>query len=720
MGKIYECVKARSLLTSLEVLKNKDIAFATKLHGAKICSSDECSIKLNFIHQYLNSSTTAICFNSDGSFLAFANECLIYIVNLLTKDIIKTINTQNEPIELLSFDDTTTHLIAGSKNGRVLHYRIEGLSLLCRLCSFPYKRDESSVIRQNFVSAFVFRGTKLATTGYGGTIQIIDIHSRANTIVLENGKSRTDALCFLDEYTLISANVDGVLRLFNLKEKKLIHQLDTPLIKIKQISLLPNPHYAMLCSHTNYLSIIDLRSFKLIHKNYMEFNDSITHIATLDEETILVSLKNGQINKMIFPSQKKLSSLILHNSLEKAFLLTQDEPMLQDTQEYIRLTSLYTNIYNEATQALINQNISSATQLLQPFVNLKSKKKEINLLFIAFKHYDRLKIFFLEKKYALAYAICAKYPELENTPIYRKMEEVFKDVFKNAQRQIILQKINNAKAFLFPYITIPAKRSSIELLLKQNKEFLQFIIAVDKKEYAKACTLAEKNKYLQNVPSYSVLINTLEKKIERIKESIKEGNTKKASKIIELLQEIVHLKSKTRIFRSEIKHLKELQNHYENNDFKSCFDTLDSYPHLSNTQLGTLLNEYWCKLISSCEKYALKGNINEIKKTLGELIFLDGRLEKIGDLFRVAYQIRIKTYILKKSNNSAEKIIYAYIDTFGIDSELHALMQRFEKTAKKKLAITPINAQRVTRDNWTHSGLILTNFEQSTNKQNVL
>ena len=47
-------------------------------------------------------------------------------------------------------------------------------------------------------------------------------------------------------------------------------------------------------------------------------------------------------------------------------------------------------------------------------------------------------------------------------------------------------------------------------------------------------------------------------------------------------------------------------------------------------------------------------------------------------------------------------------------------MQRFEKTAKKKLAITPINAQRVTRDNWTHSGLILTNFEQSTNKQNVL
>ncbi len=706
MGKVYECVKARSLLTSLQVLKNKDIAFATKLHGVKIYSSDECSIKLNFANGYLNSSTTAICFNNDGSFLAFANDSLIYIVNLLTKDIIKTINTQNEFIQLLSFDDTTTHLIAGTKNGRVLHYRIEGLSLLCRLCSFPYKRDKNSVIRQNFVSAIVFRGTKLAVTGYGGTIQVIDIYSRANTIVLENGKSRTDALCFLDEHTLISGNVDGVLCLFNLKEKKLIHQLDTPLSKIKQISLLHNPHYAMLCSYTNYLSIIDLRSFKLIHENYIEFDDTITHIATLDEETLLVSLKNGQINKVILPNQKKLSSLILHNSLEKAFLLTQDEPMLQDTQEYTRLTSLYTHLYNEATQALINQNISLATQLLQPFSNLKSKKKEINLLFIAFKHYDKLKIFFLEKKHTLAYAICAKYPELENTPIYRKMEEVFKEVFQNAQRQIILDKINNAKAFLSPYITIPAKRNSIELLLKQNKEFLQFIIAVDKKEYATAYALVEKNKYLQNVPSYSILTNTFEKYIENIKKSIKEGNTKKASQTIKLLQEIVHLKSQTRIFRSEIKHLKELQNHYENNDFKSCFDTLDTYPHLNNTQLGTLLNKHWHKLISSCEKDALKGDVNKIKDTLGELIFLDARLQKIGDLFRVAYHIRIKTYILKKSYSSAEKTIYAYIDTFGIDSELYTLMQRFEKTTKKKLALTPTDSQRVARDNWTRSGLI--------------
>ena len=184
MREIDDCIKARSFVTSLKVLNDKNIAFATKLHGVKICTPDECSVNLNFANQHLNSSTTAICFNNDGTMLAFANEKIIYIVDLVSKDIIKTINTDNENIQLLIFDDTSKHIIAGSSNGRVLHYRTEGLSLLCRLCSFPYDRADSINMRQNYVSAFVFRGNILATAGYGGTIHIIDIHSSSTCELL--------------------------------------------------------------------------------------------------------------------------------------------------------------------------------------------------------------------------------------------------------------------------------------------------------------------------------------------------------------------------------------------------------------------------------------------------------------------------------------------------------------------------------------------------------
>lgn len=707
MGEIDDCIKARSFITSLKVLDNKNIAFATKLHGVKICTPEECSVKLNFANELLNSSTTAICFNNSGTLLAFANDKIIYIVNLTTKDILKTINTENESIQLLSFDESSTHIIAGSTNGRVLHYRVEGLSLLCRLCSFPYDREANANIRQNYVSAFVFRKNILATTGYGGTIHIIDIHSRANTIVLDNAKTRTNALCFLDDNTIMSGNFDGVIKLFSIKEKKIIKQIDSPLTRIRQICIMPNPNFAMVCSHTNYISIIDLRNFKMINENYMEFEDVVTRVASLDEETIIVSLKSGKINKVILSNTKQLDSLLLHNSLEKAFLLAQDDLMLQDSKSFIKLKTLYSNLYSEATQALINQNIALATELLNPFKSLKSKKKEINLLFLAFKNYNRLKIFFLEKKYNLAYAICAKYPELENTPIYKKMEEVFREAFKNAQRQVLLKQLHNAKAILSEYITIPSKKSMIELILKQNKEFIQFIVAVDKDQYAKASALSNRNKTLTQIPSYTQLSKKLDKHLLDAKAYLKEGDTDNAYKSLALIEDVIHLKSKVRIHRSEAKNVELLQKYYTNDDFKSCFETIDKYPHLKTTDLGELLSAHWNKLTNQAEAYALKGQINEIKKLLGELISLEGRLDKIGDLFRVAYHIRIKTYLFKKAYSNAEKTIYTYVDTFGIDSEIQTLMNKFEVKSKRKLAITLNINSRVMRDSWVESSLII-------------
>ena len=711
MVEIDDCIKARSFITSLKVLDNKNIAFATKLHGVKISTSQDCSVILNFANEYLNSSTTAICFSNDGTLLAFANEKIIYIVNLNSKDIIKTINTENEPIQLLTFDDSSTHIIAGSSNGRVLHYRVDGLSLLCRLCSFPYNREENVNIRQNYVSAFVFNKNILAVTGYGGTIHIIDIHSRANSIVLENSKARTNALCFLDDDTLLSGNFDGIIKIFSLKDKKVLKQVDSGLNRIRQIIILPNPNFAAICSNANYITILDLRSCKIVHQNYIEFDEIVTRIAVLDEDTIIVSLKSGKINKVKLTSVKKLNSLITHNSLEKAFLLTQDDYMLQDTNEYIKLESLYSNLYNQATKALINQNIALATELLSPFKSLKSKQKEITLLFLAFKNYHRLKVFFLDKKYTLAYAICAKYPELENTPIYRKMEDVFKEIFKNAQRQVLLQQPHNAKALLGEYITIPAKRSMIELILKQNKEFIQFIVAVDKNEYAKASSLSNRNKTLVQIPSYASLTKRLDKHIQEIKAFLKQGDTDNAYKVLELIKDVVHLKSISRILKNEAKNIELLQKYYADNDFKSCFEELDKYPHLKTTQLGIMLSDYWNKTMHTCEVYALKGNVNEIKKTLGELISLEGRLNKIGDLFRVAFHIRIKTYIFKKAYQNAEKTIYSYIDTFGNDSEIRTLMNKFETKSKKKLAITHNSLNAPTRDSWINSSLIIDNSD---------
>lgn len=707
MPEILDCVKARSFVTSLKVLRDGRIAFATKLHGAKICSAEECSIKLNFANVRLNSSTTAICFDNSGKLLAFANDKVIYIVHLESKNILKTINTDGESIQLLIFDDNSQYLIAGSKNGRVLQYRFNSGSLLARLCSFPHEVADRVKIRQNFVSAFAMNENKLAASGFGGTIVVIDIFSRANKIALNNGRSRTNALCFLDNDTLISGNFDGVVKIFSIKNKKILKEIVTPLNRIRQIVIMPNSNFIMLCSNTNYITIIDIKNYKIAHNNYVEFKNIVTRIATLDDETIVATLKDGTIKKVRLPSISKLKSFIVHNSLDKAFELVEREPMLQDTAEHLKLISLYNKIYNEATQALINQNITLAAELISMFKNIPSKQKEISSLFIAFKNYNRFKVLYLEKKIALSYAMCVKFPELKNTPIYKNMEKNWIDAFKNAQRQLLLGQNQNAKALLSEYIHVTSKKDMIELILKQNKEFIQFIIAANKKDYIKAFILASRNKILQQIPSYDTINKELDIQILNIDKLINKGDIKSARAALDKINDIPHLKRQINILYKKCNHFEELQAHYQQDNFKECYESLDKHPLLYDTELGILLNKHWDDIAKKCEISALKGNVKEIKNILGELIKLEKRRDKIGDFLRLAFHVKIKAYILKKTYTKAEKTIYSYIDTFGLDQEINSLSKKYEVKSKSKLAITQeFGTNRIMRGSWINSDLI--------------
>ncbi|MCK4737271.1 MAG: hypothetical protein KAT10_01820, partial [Sulfurimonas sp.] len=148
---------------------------------------------------------------------------------------------------------------------------------------------------------------------------------------------------------------------------------------------------------------------------------------------------------------------------------------------------------------------------------------------------------------------------------------------------------------------------------------------------------------------------------------------------------------------------------YKNDDFKSCYKILDSHKSLNSTELGILLEKHYSKIINQCEEYALDGNIKDIKKTLGELISLPTRLNRVGDLVRVSFHVKIKLLISKKSFKAAETIIYSYIDIFGLDNEMSQIMKKFEKVSAHKLAITQIGEERPTRDSWIHSSIIMKN-----------
>jgi hypothetical protein len=704
----HECLRARSDIIAITPLQDNKIIFSTKHHGVKIFSTENCNVLKNISIDLLGYQTTAVAFSPDNTLVSFANETIIYILNLDNKTIIQTIRTSDGNINILSFVPNSPYLIAGTDSGRVMKYRYDGRAQLSRLCSFPYLTGKRRIrVKNNYVSALAFHGLYLACSGYGGAITLLKLNSLANKVTIEASKVRINALCFLDNETLVSGNVDGTVQFHSLKKHKPVKNIATPFTNIKNIIIMPNSRHLMVSGDSNKLIIIDTELTKIVSNNYLTFSHKIRHILLDGNNNLLVALENDELLKIILPSVENLKSHILHNSLDKAFELLERDPMLRGTREHKRVEVMYENLYMQAVNALINSNTKEAHKLTEMLKNIPGKKEDINSIFTAFKHYNRFKTLYLEKKYALGYAMCEKYPALKRTHQFKKMEENFKEAFTFAQKQVLIGREDIAREILSPYTTAISKKAIINLVLNQNKDFMIFLKAIQNKEHTVVEKLLKTNEVFAQIPTYIALQNSTQVSLTNIENLIIDAKIEEAIEEIKRLQSRPEIKAELQELYRTCKVVKMLQKSYEENNFKLCYELIDSNHNLDELQLTKMLEKHWSKLISQSEEFALKGDIKSIKHTLKELIKVETRVDKIGDLLRVSFHTKIKALLAKRNFKNAENIIYSYIDIFGIDSELNFLMKSYEKMATVKLAITLTQEKFVPRNNWLNSPLIM-------------
>ncbi|MDD3442591.1 MAG: hypothetical protein PHW89_04965 [Sulfurimonas denitrificans] len=703
MLKIYECLSAESEIVALKALDNSLVAYCTKNHGVKIFDINRCDLKKSITNAYLNSTAGAYAFSPNSRYFSFSVSSLLYIIDTETKSIVQSIQTNDGEIEIISFDPSSTYIIVGTKNGRVLQYKTNQSNILSRLCSFPYKREESDSKTKeftNFVSAFAFYKNQFACSGYGGTIYIIDINTQTNKEIITHNKSRLNALCFLDENRVVCGSSDGTITIFFLNDINNYKIIRTALSGISQLLIMSNPNYLMVVSSSKIIMVVDTKNYKITHTKYIEFKAQINSVDIVNDSSLIAALANNTIVNVELRGVTKLKTFILHNSLEKAFELIAKEPMLHGLNEHKILEERFEKSYENATKALISQNVVLASQILDVYKNVKQKEQKIKELFDAFKNYLRFKVLFLEKKLPLAYAMCARFEPLKNTPQYQKMEQEFQITFLNAQRYILKNSVKEAKELLSKYNSVLSKKPLINLLLTQNKEFVAFLKAIQTKDFSTINQLVKMNKLFKEIPNYIAMYSEIDKMLEHAEIAIKKGEIEDAEKLLLVLKGVDKFEDRLEELHKKCRYVQILQKAYEESNFLECYEILDMHKYLKTVELGILLEKHWLKLIKKCEEYALEGNIRDIKKSLAELITLHSRRHKIGDLLRVSFHVRVQKLLQRRDFKGSEAIIYSYIDFFGIDSEMKNLMKSFEKISERKLAISEVQMQRPRRDSW--------------------
>ena len=645
-----------------------------------------------------------LSFSLNKKLLCYYSTFTIYVVNISDNTIINKIPTHEE-ITIISFDLTSAYIIAGNQNGRVLQYKYNSNLLLSRLCSFSPKNQEIS-IKYNSVSTLAFYKKKIACGGHRGEIIVMDLYSQSNKKMFTCGNSKVSTLSFLDTDTLIVGSEDGFVHLLYLN-KNYSKQINTPFTTIKQLLHVEKTNYIMVHANTTDIALIDIEKCRLSSSDYMSFKINIESIEIISHELLEVCLKDNTYQHVKVSNVDKLKSLIIHNSIYEAYEHINKEPMLIYTKEYKELESKFDDTYLYAIEALVKEDKNLLLQTIDSFISIPSKKGTIRLLIKAYDNYERFKILFVEKNYHIAYAMSLKFPALQKTPEYFKMEEEWKEVLKNAQKQLLLSNRDSAKEMLNKYITINSKREIIKLVLKDNELFIEFLKANEQKNLTRAYEISSINTVFTKLPTYQSLNDEVQRIIQQIRHEIKKGYIDSAKEYLHMLDGIKHLEVELIKLENECKNTLLLQDAYVKKEFKLCYETLDLNPYLKSTDLGLLLENNYSDLMYECEEYALAGNVKDIKITLGELLGLQSRKSKIGDLLRVGFQAKINSLLYEKNFKSAENIIYSYIDIFGMDNELAYVIKIYEQNAPHKLAVSQNQSKRLKRDSWKNSKVIM-------------
>jgi len=701
LPKSTHCFRAHSSILDLAVLENDTIIFSTKNSGIRVVDKDDYTILSNVLPQELEGASMSV-FSPDGKVVALVKHNIINIMVLKNQKILKVIQVPDERIESVHFDTSSNYLIVGTSEGRVLQYRYNSNTQLSRLCSFPYHfpDERPEKVKGNFVSAITSYKDKVASSGYGGTIFVMGLHVRNDKIVINRSRVRIETLCFIDENTLVSGNIDGVLEIIDLHEPKKIRRLNAPFTKIKHIVVMPNREYILVASDKNFISLINIKTLKVIDNKYLEFDEKIQKLVKKDEKSLLVVLRDKSVQNIELLNLGTLRKLIASNKLYQAYRLLLKAPMLRGSKEEQELEEKYQEIKRQTIQAMLKDDVNYAKELVRNLRTIPAKKDEIDLIFTAFAHYEKFQLMFHEQKLNIAYSMCDKYPALQETREYKSMERKWHETFKKAEKEMMLNNIESARVLLSDYMPVTSKRTLIQFILYKNREFIKFLQAIKKKEFKELSELAKEHQTFASLDHYKSLHEELHDTLLEAKRLIKIGNTHLAQVIIDELEENPKYEGVAQELQTQCDAVQQLYELYNEDKLRKCYTLIDKNSFLASTDLGHYLQEKWNILIIECEIYALKGQLGRLEQALGELKQLPSRSEKIGDLFRLAYQKKIQHETHKKEFTKALATIRTYTTLYGLDLEINRLIKEYVSASKTKLNLTSEQARRKPRDFW--------------------
>lgn len=594
----------------------------------------------------------------------------LLLIDLKHKTVTKRLELDAQSPTALAFSPDGNHFVCGTDQGRVLLWRRESDTLIARLHSFPEYSTLYVRPKTNFVSAIHFSDHEIATSGYGGSIVITDYRTQSHTRRYSPGRVPSTVLA-LTPTSVIAGNQDGTVLKIDREGKLPNQRLSSHLGALRWLMTIAPFPYLLAASEQNRIVLIDVDTMKILHERYIVCDTAITSLCR-DGNTLYVATADGSLLTYDLNPLSELHRLIASDAYAEAYAYCAQEPPLKASSDYRVLEGIFEEKLEKAKELLETDHIREAKALLEPFG--AAKAKEITVVLAGYANIQRLRYLFEAQKLSPFYGLIDHFPVLQSTQLFQQAEKKWSEHFSQAQKLMFTGKAKEAQAELFPYASVNAKRPLIQLLL-HHPDILRFYSkAAHERNYASLSDLTQRYPILRELPSYHQLIDEAVSGIDAVTDALRECDFTRAS-----------------LFLDELASLSELQPHYHslkpfaiaaanlhhaitNRQWRSAYQLIDAHPDLRVLSWAEQIEKRWEHLVTRCEHHAIRADAASIRSELGNLISLPNRNERIGDIFRTAYQIQIRA-LLETEPATFGRAVETYCDLFGLDTEMRHLIK---------------------------------------------
>lgn len=679
--KVYKKLYFNSAIVYLKVLNDRLLAMVTEDRVFSILDLDslQTTKEFTFKNANIHKEKSSVAFSPDGKYLAYSelDQSVVRVIDIHSNKLHHSFPTLHNRIETLCFDPSSNYLIAGSLTGRVYLWNLFSTGQVSRLSSFPeYTPHLLTQPKNNYVSAACFSasGDLAATSGYGGSIVVTNIRTEVSPKRITPNHIRINALSFIHEEMIVAGNIEGALDIIDLHTGQIQKHYQTGLSSIRSIAVSSKGTYLLVAGHTKDIVLIDLKKHKIRDASYISRPEKITQLSITHDDMLIVGCEDGSVTMhKLFP-EDNLESLLNSSACAQAYDLVQDYPLLEDSALTHEIEQEWEYSLEDALLKAEKGNNDEALDVLQKFTQVPAKSNAIKDVKNFIKHFQSFSSAVLNENYALAYSIAEQTPLLKRSAAYEEMEKIWDTCFLKAQTFVITDQKRDLIQVLEPFSRVNSKLCFIQVLLHQPALFLQFTHHVNTHEYDKLFSITHSYPCLKEIQSYKDLLYAAEELSLKAREHIFCGELDLAELELEQLEHIPSMKIQWR----ELKHIYtlalKLQSLYSDGDILSCYALIDKNEILQALPLSKELETNWNIKMESAEKEALLGHIKEIKATLGKLLTLSTRAQKIGTLLRLGFLTQIKLLVIKKQISSIQKAIDTYIEMFGYDTELNNLI----------------------------------------------